>query len=383
MRIAVIAPSVFMSERTYPERIFAPRIIALQLTDGLVKNGHDVTLFSAPDIDTKAKLVGGAEDLLKADLVRDKFLSRELLIEYRIQSEVECRFLYSLDLMGKAFEENRREKFDIIQTDELLLYPLIGSLDSPVVITLHDPMPRRESLDFWFLNSYKNRNFISISMAQRRGEPKLNFVGNAYHGLETNQYTPSFEKGEYIAYFGRLLVQKGPDIAIRVAKATGESIKIASDKIHFNTDFVKNKILPFVDGKIVEHVGLMKTSEEKSNFLGNAKAMLLPIQWDEPFGLVMIESMACGTPVIAYNRGSASEILRDGLTGFIIDQDNEDRPGKGTWTIKKQGIEGLVEAIQRIGEIDRTNCRKHVEENFTVDKMVEEYEKVYSKILNK
>lgn len=383
MRIAVIAPSVFMSEKTYPERIFAPRIVALQLTDGLVKKGHDVTLFSAPDIETNAKLVGGAANLLKADLVRDKFLSRELLIEYKIQSEVECRFLYTLDLMSKSFEENKKEKFDIIQTDELLLYPLAGLLDSPVVITLHDPMPRRESLDFWFLESYKNRNFISISMAQRRGEPKINFVGNVYHGLDQNQYIPSYENGEYLAYFGRLLVQKGADIAIKAAKQSGNNIKIGSDKTHFNTEFVKEKVLPFINGNSVAHVGFLITSEEKSNFLNKAKALMVPILWDEPFGLVMIEAMACGTPVIAYNRGSVSEIVRDGLTGFIVDQDNEDRPGKGTWIIKKQGIEGLVEAIRRIGEIDRRACRKHVEENFTVDKMTEGYERVYSQIINK
>lgn len=383
MRIAVISPSVYMSEKTYPERIFAPRAVALQLVEGLVKKGHDVTLFSAPDIETKAKLVGGAADLLKGNLLRDKFLSREVLIEYKLESEAESRAFYTLDLIGKVFEEGKKGKFDIIQTDEPLFHPLAELSDSTVVFMFHDPLPRKKSLDFWFLNTYKKHNFISISMAQRRGEPALNFVGNVYHGLDQKLYSPSFEKGKYLAYFGRLLVQKGPDIAIKAAKETGETIKIASDKTHFGTEFVKKNVLPFIDGKSVEHVGLMKTQEEKSAFLGNAKAMLFPIQWDEAFGLVMIEAMACGTPVVAYNRGSISEIVKDGVTGFIIDQDNDDRVGKGVWIIKKQGIEGLVEAIKRIGEIDRTACRKHVEDNFTVEKMVDGYEKVYSKILNK
>ncbi len=383
MRIAVIAPSVYMSEKTYPERIFAPRIVALQLVDGLVKKGHDVTLFSAPDIETKAKLVGGAVDLLKGNLIRDKFLNRELLIEYKLESGSESRAFYALDLMGKAFQEDKKQKFDIIQTDDPLLHPLADLSDSAVIFTFHDPLPRRESIDFWFLNTYKKHNFISISMGQRKGEPALNFVGNVYHGLDQKLYVPSFEKGKYLAYFGRLLVEKGPDVAIKAAKESGESIKIASDKMHFNTDFVKKNVLPFIDGKAVEHVGLMKTAEEKSSFLGNAKAMLFPIQWDEAFGLVIIESMGCGTPVIAYNRGSVPELIKDGVTGFVIDQDNEDRPGKGSWVIKKQGIEGLVEAIQRIGEIDRKACRKHVEENFTVEKMIEGYEKVYQKMIDK
>jgi len=121
--------------------------------------------------------------------------------------------------------------------------------------------------------------------------------------------------------------------------------------------------------------------EDRAPFLGNAKALLFPILWEEPFGMVMIEAMACGTPVIAYNHGSVSEIVVDGLTGFIIDPDNEDRPNKGKWVIKKQGVEGLVEAIRRIGELNRNACRKHVEANFTVEMMVRGYELIYKKIL--
>lgn len=383
MKIAVIAPSIYMSEKTYPQRIFAPRVVALQIADGLVERGHEVTLFSAPDIKTKAKLVGGAQALLKGDLIRDKFLNRELLAEYKLQSSIESQNFYSLDLIGKAFKQALSSNFDIIQTDDPLVHSLAELLDVPIVFTFHDPLPRPQSLDFWLLNRYKQHNFISISMAQRRGEPVLNFVGNVYHGLDLKLYQASFEKGNYLAYLGRLLVQKGPDIAIKAAKETGEVIKIASDKTHFNTEFVKKNVLPFIDGKTVEHVGFMVDLDKKSTFLSRAKAMLFPIQWDEAFGLVMIEAMACGTPVIAYNRGSVPEIVRDGLTGFIIDPDNEDRPGKGGWVIKKQGIEGLVEAVKRIGEIDRIACRKHVEDHFTAERMVENYEKVYKQIINK
>lgn len=383
MKIAIVAPSIYMSEKTYPERIFAPRIVALQITEGLAEKGHEVTLFSAPDINTKARLVGGAQDLLKGDLIRDKFLNRELLTEYKLQSSIESQTFYSLDLIGMAFREGLNSSFDIIQTDDPLIHSLVELLDFPVVFTFHDPLPQAQSLDFWFLNRYKRHNFISISMAQRRGQPSLNFVGNVYHGLDPKSYQASFEKGTHLAYFGRLLVQKGPDIAIKAARETGETIKIASDKTHFNTEFVKKNILPFIDGNTIQHVGFFINTVDKSNFLNQAKALMMPVLWDEAFGLVMIEAMVCGTPVIAYNRGSVSEIVRDGLTGFIIDQDNEDRPGKGTWVIKKQGIEGLVEAIKRIGEIDRKACRKHVEKNFSVSRMVDGYEKVYSQIVNK
>jgi len=149
-----------------------------------------------------------------------------------------------------------------------------------------------------------------------------------------------------------------------------------------NSPYYKEKIEPFVDGKDVIVNSLMQGASLASAYQ-QAKALLFPIQWEEPFGLVMIESMSCGTPVIAYNRGSVAEIVKDGVTGFIIDPDDTKRPGKGSWVIKKQGVDGLVEAIKRVGELDRAGCRKYVEEKFTIDKMVEGYENVYKKVLEK
>lgn len=384
MRIAIIAPSIYMSQKSYPDRIFAPREVTLSLVDGLVDKKHDVTLFSAPDIKTKARLVPGSKTLLKEDLLRDKYLSRESLKEYKLQSSIESQHFYSLDLIGKALEEAQKNKFDIIQTDDPLVHSLVHLTKTPIVFIFHDPLPRKKSLDYWFLSRYKHHNFISISLAQRRGKPSLNFVGNVYHGIDSKLYQPSFEKGKYFAFMSRLLIQKGPDVAIEAVKQVpGEILKITGDETHYNTQFVKEKVLPFIDGQIIEHVGFLRTQLEKDNFINNAKALLFPISWEEPFGLVMIEAMSCGTPVIAYNRGSVPEILRDGLTGFIIDPDNEDRPGKGSWIIKKKGIAGLVEAIKRVGELDRKSCRKHVEENFSVEKMTENYEGLYYEITGK
>jgi glycosyltransferase involved in cell wall biosynthesis len=384
MKIAVIAPSVFMSEKTYPTRIYAPRTVTLQLVEGLVTRGHDVTLFSSPDIQTKAKLIGGSAELLKADLPRDKFMDRERLTEYVVQSAVEVRSFYSIELINKALVASNKEKFDIIQTqaDEMFLFPFREQFLSPVVFTLHDNLPRPESFDYWFYNKYKNYNYISISNSQIRGEPQLNVVGNVYHGLDSKKYTPSFEKGSYLAYFGRLLIKKGPDIALRIAKELNEPLKIASDKTHFNTDFVKENILPFIDGKTIEQVAYKVSAQEKSDFLNQAKALLLPLSWEEPFGLVMIEAMACGTPVIAYNRGSVSEIVKDGVTGFIIDPDDEERPGRGSFVIKQKGVEGLKEAVKRISEIDRRKCQEHVETHFSVEKMIDGYETIYKQLLN-
>ena len=159
-------------------------------------------------------------------------------------------------------------------------------------------------------------------------------------------------------------------------------IATSATRANKSEDFYNTKVAPYIDGKNIVSRGFFE-GNKKSDFIRKGKAFLFPLRWDEPFGLTMIEAMACGTPVIAYNHGSVSEIVRDGLTGFIVDPDDEDRPGKGTWVIKKQGIEGLIEAVRRIGEIDRKACRKHIEDNFTVEKMVDGYEKVYHKILNR
>jgi len=388
MKIAVIAPSIYMSEKTYPQRIFAPRVVTLQLVDGLVKKGHEVTLFSAPDIETKAKLVPGAESLLKGDLLRDKYLKREVLEEYRLQSAIESQNLYSLDLISRAIEEAQKSSFDIIQTDDPLVHAFVSLVKTPVVFTFHDPLPSEKSLDYWFLNRYSKHNFVSISLVQQKGSLSLNFVGNVYHGIKINELDVSYKEGQYFAYMGRLLVQKGADIAIQIIKSLNEKLFIATDKTHFNTIFVKEKVLPYVDGRNIRLIGFLSSLSEKVDFLKNAKAFLFPIQWEEPFGLVMIESMACGTPVIAFARGSVPEVVKDGETGFIVNSSENDK--RGDWMIKKTGFDGLCEAIEKIYSMPndeyqqmRRNCRKHVEENFTVEKMVDEYEKLYLGVIKK
>ena len=184
---------------------------------------------------------------------------------------------------------------------------------------------------------------------------------------------------------GKFIDPKGVTNAIKVSQATGSSLKIVGNVE--DEKFYDELVVPNLSDKIEVIGGISSeqslTREQVRDLYENAMAFLFPINWEEPFGLVMIEAMSCGAPVIAYNRGSVSEVVRDGVTGFIIDPDDEDRPGKGSWIIKKQEIEGLIEAVKRIGEIDRKACRKHVEENFSVDRMVENYEKVYRGILDK
>ena len=158
-------------------------------------------------------------------------------------------------------------------------------------------------------------------------------------------------------------------------------LKLIGDDAYRALPYYQTYVLPHLKHGVLEDETFFGESD-RSEFLKNAKALLFPILWEEPFGMVMIEAMSSGTPVIAYNRGSVSEVIRDGVTGFIIDPDNVRRPGKGSWIIKEQGIAGLAEAVKRIGQIDRAVCRKHVEDNFTIEKMIDNYENIYKKIIN-
>ncbi len=384
MRIGLLLPSIYMYDRFGKNRIFAPGELGRSLADGLVKKGHEVYFYTAPGVETEAKLIAGDEELLSKDPFYYLFRNRSKEEQDFTTAEIRKRdYEYTLTL--KAYQDATRGKLDIVHSYHDFGAHYFNELTGfPTVYTLHDPLPQTtDTIEYHRFSQFKNHNYVSISNSQRRGLVDLNFVETAYHGLEINNYIFGEGKGGYLIHFGRILEDKGAHIAIEVAKRTGFPLKIASSSIKANISelYYNQKIKPQVDGKVISEVGFLE-GKEKSDYINNSKAFLFPINWEEPFGLVMIEAMACGTPVVAFNRGSVSEIVRDGFTGFVIDPDNEDRPGIGSWVIKKRGIEGLIEAVQRIGEIDRSACRKHVLENFTIEKMVEGYEKVYQKVID-
>lgn len=364
-------------------RIFAPGGLALSLADGFISKGHTVNFYTAPGVQTKAKLIAGDEDLLKGDLSYFLFRNRSEPEQLYTGMEIRKRdYEYALTL--KAYQDALDGKIEIIHAYHDFGAHYFNQLTNfPTIYTLHDPMPDKGTIEYLRLKRFSDHAYVSISNAQRKKFP-LNFAATVYHGVNLHYYTFEKEKGDYLINFGRILEDKGTHLAIDVAKQVGIPLKIASSFVRANLSegYYQNKIKPQVDGKQVIEVGMLET-KEKSDYIGHGLAFVFPLQWEEPFGMVMIEAMACGTPVIAYNRGSVSEIVRDGLTGFIIDPDNEDRPGKGKWIIKKQGVEGLVQAVRRISEIDRKNCRKHIEENFSIEKMVEGYEKAYKRVIKK
>ncbi len=349
MRIALLAPPYL----PVPPKAYGgtEKIVSL-LAEGLVRRGHDVTLFAAGDSITKARLVStfpqslGNSGLKKSDAL-------EPLLQYEA-----CY--------------RRAKEFDIIHSHGQY-YSLFGArnLGTPVVFTWHGsfysgevPEEKRDTL-----RAFADLSFVSISNNQRLALPNLHYVGTVYNSLDIAEYpfveTPT---GDYLLWIGRMSPKKGALEAIEVAKKVGMRLQMAAAIDPIDQPYFDKEIRPLIDGVHVVFHGEL-THQMLMTLYGNAKAVLYPISWHEPFGLVMIESMACGTPVVAYDIGSVPEVVDDGVTGFVID----------TYA----GIDGLARAVSRIGEIDRAACRKRVEKLYHKDRMVADYEAVYKNVVGK
>ena len=369
MKIGILTPSIYMDATHHGERIFAPGDLVRHLVTGLVAKGHSVHWFSAPEDTRGSTMMPGDASLLEKNLQVRVFqdISPEIVDKMSLYG---TKMYYELDLVSRAYQTAQKEKIDVIHNFHSFGYfahffqELTGI---PTVYTLHDPVPTPDMLEYWLFDRFPTHKYISISNSQR-GNMADHFIDTVYNGIEPATFPFDAKGGAGLVAVGRMVAVKGHDIAIAAAKQAGVPLTFAtwmSDSVK-NSPYYKEKIEPFVDGKDVILNSLMQGASLASCYQ-KAKALIFPIQWEEPFGLVMIEAMACGTPVIAFNRGSVPEIVKDGVTGFVVD------PAKG--------VEGLVEAIKKIGEIDRAACRKHVEEKFTIAKMVEGYENVYKKVL--
>jgi len=372
MRIAIVASNFI---RLPPEPSFipkgysgAPEYMTYVIAESLVSKGHDVTLFASGDSKTSAHLV--------SVVPKSTSMDSEIGIGHHIDYEY-------LEL-SKCYQMAKTGMFDIIHSmmdiRSVMFAPLVSV---PTVTTLHSPLVGiRKDI---FTRVPDTQWYVSISNSQRTPVPHLRYVDTVYHGIDTNAYAFGDGSGGYLLFVGRMMKEKGIESAIEASKKSALPLHLFGEPPE-NDVYWQTVVAKTIDPTHVTHEGFIEKEKLVKEYQ-HALALLFPIQWEEPFGLVMIEAMSSGTPVIAYNRGSVPEVVRDGVTGFIIDPDppagGEDRPGKGTWIIKKQGIDGLVEAISRIGEIDRRMCRKHVEEHFTVEKMVEGYEKVYREVITR
>jgi glycosyltransferase involved in cell wall biosynthesis len=369
--------------------IFAPKPLAIALADGLTKRGHTVYFFGSSDIGTKATLVGGKNILIDQEFVYHKLLHAEKTRE-KWGTFYLKKNLFDLDLTQKAYLYAKDGQVDIIHAyHDIFSHFFDGITDIPTVYTLHDPLPPEGTYEYWILNEYKNHNYIPISNAFRKGSLKLNFLDTVYHGIDVTNFPFSDTDNGYFLFMARLIPEKGLHTALKVVLRLNVSLKIASDfssnENNKKDTYYNKKIKPYLGTSKVTETGMV-LGEEKNNLLAGGRALLFPIEWEEPFGMVMIEAMACGTPVVAFARGSVPEVIKDGETGFIVNPSDEDK--QGDWIFKRTGVDGFGEAVERIYSMPDTEyrkmryaCRRHVEENFTVEKMVNGYETVYRKIL--
>lgn len=389
MRIGFLLPSILTSKKYLEGRIFAPLSIAKFIVDGLVDKGHQVFFYTSKDVETKAKIVPGDYQLTDTNPAYFQFRYREPEERKYATAEIIKRdFEYHLTM--KAYQDALAGKLDIIQSFHDFGAHYFEELTHfPTVYVIHDPLPQDSStVEYLRLKKFTNHRYISISQSQRKSIIKLNFVKNIYHGINLNDYKFSNQSKDNLIYFGRILEDKGPDIAIAVAKKMKKKIIIATSAVMANISkkYYDEKIAVNIDNDQVKLQGYL-LGEEKTNFIQQGKAFVFPLCWEEPFGLVMIEAMACGTPVIAYARGSAPEIIKDGQTGFLVNSSPDNI--RGNFIIKKTGFEGLCEAVEKIYSLGddeyqkmRKNCRSHVEDNFSVKHMIDQYETTYKEILN-
>lgn len=367
MKIGFLLPTVFASHTLFPERIFAPGSLARDTINELVKRGHQVWVFSTPDFETRGILVPGDIEPFEKKFPYDK-LKHAQEDERRIRYDEVWKRSFEISLVTEAYKWARKERFDLMHSyhDFLFTPHYIEDITQiPTVYTLHDPLPPEGSFEYHEFAKFAHHRYVSISNAQRRSSLKLNFAGNVYHGVNLADFPFQKDPSDYLLFMGRPIQEKGLQWAIQAALATNMKLEIGT---HFpgtekQTPYFQKEIAPYLTNPLIGEPGIV-AGGDKMLLYKQAQALLFPITWEEPFGMVMIEAMACGTPVIAYRRGSVPEIVRDGKTGFIVDN-----------------LDGMVEAIGRIREIDRAACRKHVEENFTVEKMVKGYESAYARII--
>jgi len=342
MRIAQVAP---LWERVPPPAYGGIELVVGLLTDELVRRGHEVTLFASGDSISLAKLESVHHQALRLD------------------SNVREYGIYEMLQMSRVYEQ--ASEFDIIHSHMgCVALPYGNLVKTPTVHTLHGIFtPDNEKM----FTHARRQPYVSISDAQREPRLNLNCVATVYNGIDLTTYDfyPEAQDPPYLAFLGRISPEKGTHLAIEIAKRSGWRLKMAGKVDVVDVDYYEQQIKPHIDGKQIEYLG-ETDHEQKSALIGGAVATLFPITWREPFGLVMIESMAAGTPVIAMALGSTTEVIAHGKTGFLCNN-----------------VDEFVEAIDQVAQLNRNDCREHVSKHFSVQKMTAGYEAVYQQVLAK
>jgi glycosyltransferase involved in cell wall biosynthesis len=339
MRIAQVAP---LYERVPPLYYGGTERIVSYLTEELIRQGHQLTLFASGESRTEGSLVASCDRSLRLNPDCLDYLAYHFL-----QLEQVFQLVKSFDVIH----------FHI----DYLHFPLSRRQGIPNVTTLHGRLDIADLVPLY--REFTDMAVVSISNAQRNPLPWLNWQGTVHHGIPVDLYECKKDLGSYLAFLGRISPEKRVDRAIEIAKSANMKLKIAAKIDAVDREYMEREIRPLLDHPLIEFIGEIG-EREKQEFLGNAYALVFPIDWSEPFGLVMIEAMACGTPVVAFLRGSVPEVIDEGVTGFIV-----------------QSIEEAVVALERIQHFDRERCREVFERRFSATRMANDYVKIYEKLL--
>ena len=339
MRIAQIAP---LAESVPPKLYGGTERVVHYLTEELVRQGHDVTLFASGDSQTSARLIAPAPRALRLDPgVRNALPHLILQMEH---------------------VRRRARQFDILHFHvDFLHFPLLRELEVPALTTLHGRIDCPDLPPFYA--EFTDMPLVSISHDQRGHLPTANWAATVHHGIPLNAYAfKDRPGGDYLAFIGRISPEKRPDRAIAIAKAAGMQLRIAAKVDPADREYFEGSVQPLLLSKHVEFVGEIEEAA-KSQFLGNARALLFPVDWPEPFGLAMIEAMACGTPVIGWRCGSVPEVIDEGITGFVVDSERE-----------------AVGALNPALSLDRSRVRRRFEERFSAERMARAYVEIYRSV---
>ena len=339
MKIAQVAQ---LWESVPPQRYGGVERVVSYVTEELHRLGHEATLFASGDSRTAARLEAVCAQALR---LNPDIVSLEAPLTL---------------LMERAF--GSAEEFDIIHSHlDFLAFPLTRRCSTPVVTTIHGWLDLPELAPVF--REFAELPLVSISDAQRRPFPWANWVATVHHGLPHDLYRFSPGPGKYLAFLGRISPDKGTDQVIKLARKVGLPVRIAARLDPYDREYFREVLQPLLDHPLVEHVGEI-TDSQKQDFLGNALALVCPSIWPEAFGLVVIEALACGTPVLAYHRGAMPELIEHGTTGFLCET-----------------FDDLVAAIPSLSSIDRRQCRSSFERRFTVDRMIRDYLQVYQQLI--
>jgi glycosyltransferase involved in cell wall biosynthesis len=340
MRIALLAP---FEEPVPPPKYGGTERVVYSLAEELVKLGHDVTLLASGDSHTSARLIPCVETSLRPFIEKNQ------------------RTWYYMEWQGfhRALQHLRAEPYDILHNHGGWPFLIAGTFtNAPMLTTIHNPVQFKLGIQA----IYRQYSYVSISDAERKYLPKLKYEATVHHGIDIDTFEYNDKPHDYLAFLGRMSPAKGPKEAIEIAKLTGNKLVMAAKIDPPDRPYFRKVIKPLIDGKQIVFIGEVAQTA-KVALLKNARALLSPIQWDEPFGLTNVEAMACGTPVIATDRGAHAEVIVEGKTGYLCK------------TVKQ-----MAARVADIDKIKRAACREHVEQHFSSACMARNYVKVYEKV---